>query len=363
MRLEQVIRANHGAILADWLAEVDTAASARGLTQPELRNMMPRYLWWLADKALETPANGRALVESHVASRLRMGFTAGEVVEEFAVLGRCIAKQWAHTSLQARPPVADIKGLFAQLHGAATTVADLYTQHLLQDEQTEKRYLREIQSIASACLADDGVPLPSRFRPVLDLVREALSADVTALMLYDPRTNRMVMAAAAGVGDRDLEQYVTQAVPAPDNRQGDTGAQIQRLGTDVADALRRAGIQSLLSVRLPEHRTLLGVMYAGISELRPFSAREVRRIEAFGQHLTIYLDNARVFAQLRDRVLALETERTLRDDFVAVLAHDLRGPLSAARLLVQRLALHPEKVQLSRELALKIQRTSTEPIA
>jgi signal transduction histidine kinase len=52
----------------------------------------------------------------------------------------------------------------------------------------------------------------------------------------------------------------------------------------------------------------------------------------------------------------LRTERVLRERFVAVLAHDLRGPLQAAKLQANRLMTHPESLDQRRDLAVRIDR-------
>jgi signal transduction histidine kinase len=50
----------------------------------------------------------------------------------------------------------------------------------------------------------------------------------------------------------------------------------------------------------------------------------------------------------------LRTERELRTRFVTLLAHDLRGPLSAAKLGLHRLITHADRIEKPREVALKI---------
>jgi signal transduction histidine kinase len=101
---------------------------------------------------------------------------------------------------------------------------------------------------------------------------------------------------------------------------------------EVPDELRHSGIHAVLGVGLPAQRALVGVVYVGMRAMRTFSERELRRIEAIGAGLSLHLDNARLYAEVLERVEALRSERALRSQFVAVLAHDLRGPLAAARM-------------------------------
>jgi signal transduction histidine kinase len=59
--------------------------------------------------------------------------------------------------------------------------------------------------------------------------------------------------------------------------------------------------------------------------------------------------------QLRDNLERLEAERIVRERFVALLAHDLRGPLSTAMMAAKLLAARPERLARA-DLALRIER-------
>lgn len=109
----------------------------------------------------------------------------------------------------------------------------------------------------------------------------------------------------------------------------------------VSKTLRRSGIHSLLGVRLPPRHRLRGVMHVGVTEKRAFTAREIHRLQSLGQHLTVHLDNARLYGNLHATIDKLTSERELRETFVSVLAHDLRGPLAAAKMSSQVLMRHP----------------------
>jgi signal transduction histidine kinase len=105
---------------------------------------------------------------------------------------------------------------------------------------------------------------------------------------------------------------------------------------------------------LPPREHLLGVMYIGIAEAREFGPRETRRLESLAERLGLHLENARLFAELHDTIESLHAEESLREHFVSTLAHDLRGPLSAARLASELLALQPAGLDERRDLAIKI---------
>jgi len=98
----------------------------------------------------------------------------------------------------------------------------------------------------------------------------------------------------------------------------------------------------------------MGVLYIGLSDTRSFSPSEIRRIETLGDQLTLHLDNAKLYADLQDKVDALTLERGLRERFMSVLVHDLRGPLTVAKMGSTMLIRQPELLDERRELAAKI---------
>ncbi|TQF11609.1 GAF domain-containing sensor histidine kinase [Myxococcus llanfairpwllgwyngyllgogerychwyrndrobwllllantysiliogogogochensis] len=363
-RVADIIREHHDAIVRLWTAEATRAASARGLDEPELKNIMPTYLASLAtgEPLGVATAMRRKHVESHVAARLRQGFHVAEVVEEFALLGRCISMMWSTAPREARPDVVEVEQLFIELHGASAAVIELFSEHMRDDEQTEKRYLRLIQNVASEALEVDAASLRERLVEVLELVMEGLGAQGGLLLLNEPEQRKFVMVASAGVAREALARYVptletmplAAQVPGLTGDEGTSAEDAEATVLKVDEDLHRSGIQALLGLRLATHHALIGVMCVGLAEARDFTARERRRLESLGEQLTVHLDNAKLYSDLRAKVAALQSERELRERFVSVLAHDLRGPLSAAKMGAQLLIRRPETLDERRDLARRI---------
>ncbi|MBZ4329518.1 GAF domain-containing sensor histidine kinase [Corallococcus sp. AS-1-12] len=362
----EFIRSQHPDILRCWVGEATQTASARGLDGPEFRNVMPRYL---ASLATGQASNGSATreqlrhVESHVSARLRQGFHVAEVVEEFALLGRCICRAWSAAPPEAQPDVADVARLFTTLHAAMEAVTDLFSRYLLEDEQTEKRYLRLLQKVASESPGLDGPGSRKQLTELLEVILDAMGAQSAALLLYEPKDERLVTAASAGRAHEQLERYAASmdlsTFAGTIAAAGEETCSLWDAGTTelvVGESLRGGGIHSLLGVRLPAHHALIGVLYVGLTATREFTLQEKQRLQTLGQHLSVHLENARLYANLQEKVEALQAERSRREQFVTILAHDLRGPLSAAKMGAQTLLRTPEKLDARRDLALKITR-------
>ncbi len=364
-RLAEIIRKHRAEILQLWTRQAQRAAAARGLDRPEFQNVIPKYLLSLADAGDELgrfQGKRREQVEQHLSSRLRQGFPLAEIVEEFALIGRCIAAMWSSGRRVEPPDHAEVERLFGELHLTSVAVAEMFTRHMLDDEQAEKQFLRLIQDVASDALQERAPPLQERLKDVLALVLEAMGARCAALLLYHPDTRRFEVVASVGAADEAHERYASSLDASSFSGQvaahEETTSVWDAATTEltISDALRRSGIHSLLGVRLPSRDRLLGVLYVGVTETRAFTPREIHRLESLGHHLTVHLDNARLYEDLHQHIEELDAERELRERFVSVLAHDLRGPLSTAKASAQLLVGRPERLDERRELAANIVR-------
>lgn len=358
-----IIKGHRDEIFESWLKQATKAASARGLDRPELSNIMPVYLDSLAEAGEDFGSftgDRRKNVESHYRSRMLHGFQLAEVVEEFALLGRCIARAWQSLPVEEQPTPDDVERLASELHHASTAIVDLFAKHMVSEEQTEKRYLRLLQSMAREALAADAEPLKKGLNQLLELIMEAMDAQTAALLLYLPGGTDLITAASTGVAHEDLELYASKsgletfAQKIAGDPEPVEVTDVVTTELEVSDSLRQSGIHSLLGVRLPQHRALVGVMYIGLLAQREFTAVERTRIQSLGQQLAIHLESAKLHANLKEKVDALHEERTLRERFVSILAHDLRGPLGAAKLGADALIRHPDRLDQRRDIASRI---------
>lgn len=198
-----------------------------------------------------------------------------------------------------------------------------------------------LQNLAAGVLRSGGSPFRERLDEVVSIVKEAMLADSATLLLYDASARELSSVASVGIAAKedyvaslDIRSFVGQIAASEEPVSLDD---VRTTRLEIPEALRRSGIRSLLGMRLPERETLTGVVYVGIREERPFNGREAARLELLCEHLTLHLDNAALVQRLQANITALEQERALRERFVSVLAHDLRGPLSTAKMITQLL--------------------------
>lgn len=338
--IAQSIVDNRERILALWTEAAKEAASARGLSPIAFRNMIAQYLSALADPPAQGDDGRQQLLEQHLSTRLRQGFELAEIVKEISLLGECVADLWANSIPSKRPDPVQVHFFYARLQRDAALVTSVFTRHMLEDEQREKRFRRSIRSIADEALLPLARPFQERYPELLQLVMVAMGAQSATLLLADSEAQRLEMAGAVGVGGEQMHT-LTHGLhlpwPPEEVSEGSRHADPVR-EVEVSDALRQGGIHSLLSAPLGPGGAPVGLLVIGTLEKRPFSARERRCLEGLAEQLTFHLVSARLFADLSSTITELHRERSLRELFVAVLAHDLRGPLTAAKLAAHLLA-------------------------
>lgn len=360
--LEHFIETQGSRILERWAEAVRHAASARGLTRPELMNILPIYLASLAEPARPRSASRQELVESHVSSRIRHGFDLPELQSEFTLLGRCIFQVWSEMPPEERPDAAALDGILDIVNASTVLLSDMFVRHLLEDAQSEKRYFRLIRQAFHQPGAGGARPtLADQLNAAVAVVMEALGAATAAILLYEHATDKLVMTASAGLADESFTRYARSVTPSSfvgmiASREEITTTIPDAATTelDVTGTLRHSGIHSLLGVRIPLRSKLIGVMYIGLREHRTFSAQERRRIEALAEHFALLIENAQLTLSLEEQIEALRAEEKVRDVFVSILAHDLRGPIAAARVAAQMLERTKDEAKALHRTALII---------
>jgi len=96
-RLGDFLRTHRDRILSGWLADVRTLAPARDLDRPMLLDELPQFLDDLAEFLDDVRAGQMAsepvkVPVMHALERLEVGYDLAEVVEEYAILRRCIVE-------------------------------------------------------------------------------------------------------------------------------------------------------------------------------------------------------------------------------------------------------------------------------
>lgn len=351
--LAESISRNHHEILCLWVEIADRAQSARGLSHPAFLNMIGVYLSALATGPDEE-SERQALLEQHLSIRLRQGFELAEILGEVSLLGHCVAQIWATAAPEERPEPEQTHQFYARLQRDAALVTSVFRHHMLEDEQREKRFRRLIREVAERARQPFAPPLAECYNEILNLVMQSTNAQSASLLLVSEKGAPLWVAASVGLGRNQMQGALTGTLLASSTEfLSDPVREVE-----VSRALQQAGVNSLLSAPLAPHSSqALGVLVIGSEEEGAFTPRERRHLEALAEQVSFHLESARLFANLTATIEDLKREREVRELFVAVLAHDLRGPLAASKLAAHLMS-RPEALEAGEldELSLTVNR-------
>lgn len=363
------ISAHYDAILRMWRAAARKVVSEKGRVVARGSNLIPAYLRSLADPTLGPlgeESRARAdIVESHLGARLQDGFDLGEVVEEFALLGRCVSHTWASLPPEERPDPSDVESFHAELHLAAAHAARVFEEHMRDEDESARRFARRLEAAATrpsataeGPSADVAGDVTLDLGALLAVIAEALGAHAATITIEDFDRGGIVAERAVGepraaAAMRAFASCLSMPKTTWTGTTDFVGA--RQLSAD--DRLRRTGIRRVLVAQLPAGGTRRRATLAlGIADERPFHARQVRRAEALAERLAVHIESCLLQAELRCTVVELRAEKAWREAFVAALAHDLRGPLSTAQCQAQLLAGSEMPPHDVREAAARIDR-------
>ncbi len=179
---------------------------------------------------------------------------------------------------------------------------------------------------------------------VLAAVTTLQDASMGALMLYDPKKPELYTVASVGFTDEYLR--LVGRIPAGAGAHGKAVAERRRVIVEDVEAdplfaadrraARLAGYRAMYGTPLITRGAgILGVIATYFREPHRPSDREIRLVEVYARQAADFIDNARLYSELRDAIRA-------RDLFVARTSHELRTPLTSAlgmiRLLRRALA-------------------------
>jgi signal transduction histidine kinase len=197
-------------------------------------------------------------------------------------------------------------------------IADHPARVLIVDDERQNRQLLEVMlapegfQLSSAASGEDAVALVALRAPdliLLDVMMPGIDGYQVAQQLKgDPSTKQIPIILISALHDRD--------------------AMMLGLAAGAEDFLTK-----------PVHRGELCMR-----------VRNLLRLKAYGDYFDQYS------TKLREQVEELGIERDLRERFVSILAHDLRGPLSAAKMSAELMIRRTEQSDGRRDLAVRIER-------
>lgn len=210
------------------------------------------------------------------------------------------------------------------------------------DRARQARRLEALQEITEAALARS----TSR-QAVLDsavtLIQQAFGSSIVLALLLDPRQLPVIEAAAG----------VRLPLPLPTRFPDPVRALIARnqptLVSDVEEEpifrerMRELNVRAFAAAPLRRRDLRLGLVVVAYESPTRLHSDDLALLQVSADQLTIALENAGLYERLQTQVKELETERFIREQFVATVTHDLRGPLTAAQLSARHILRKPNE--------------------
>ncbi len=191
-----------------------------------------------------------------------------------------------------------------------------------EELQRQQERLHHLQSVTDAALAH--LPLDELLNALLERVCRALHADTATVLLLEE--GELAVRACKGLA-AELKHAVR--VPLGQGFAGAIAATCKpRIIPELDRAevhsphLREAGLDSLLGVPLLVQGQVIGVLHVGSKQPRHFTDDDVNFVQLVGDRVALAADRARL-------IHTLEEESARKSDFLSIMAHELRTPLSA----------------------------------
>ncbi len=225
--------------------------------------------------------------------------------------------------------------------------ADRVVNQLERQTALRAKILESLQDVIDTALTY--LALDDLLRELLDRIAKALSSDTVAILLAEDDS----LAAYAAKG---LEEEIERGIRIPTGKgfAGRVAAQCAPvIVEDVTEAdvvnpvLLEKGVRSLLGVPLLVDGQVTGVLHVGVLHPHRFREDEVLLLQLVADRVASAIERARLYEAERRARAEAEAALRVRDEFLAVAAHELKTPIAImkgyAQLLRRRAEAFPPK--------------------
>jgi signal transduction histidine kinase len=201
--------------------------------------------------------------------------------------------------------------------------------------------LMQLQSVTAALA--EALTLDQVTAVIMGRVRDLLAASTCTVRLIDPAANTLDDVSSVGMPSGTREQYrsIPLSTPVPVVQAATEGRSfffesLDALLADypqLAEGVQRLGLQSFVVLPLSLQNQPLGSLSLTFEEPRNFEPEDRALLGSVASQCAQAIERARLYAKAQEAV-------RVRDSFIAIASHDLRGPITVllgqAELLARR---------------------------